>query len=235
MSIRTMILAAMLASGALAQAPAPQYAGAPATVALPPLPADVMTNPAALPGLLGVPYTLTDGGRCAMATSGGVNVKICIAPPPAAQDAPAEPGDTAPGKPDVALAPVTVQPGDTLGEIARQAIHLAVSMGLISPPGPSLWGPGGLVDLLARHNSIENPSLIFPGQVIDVSIDGLGAAPRPATPHVPAPPPAPADPAADTSFPPFAFNPAGIPMPPPGPGLPPPPALPPVLAPMPSE
>lgn len=156
--------------------PVPIPGGMPGMPAMPG--AAMPTDPAAMLSMLGVPYTISPDGRCATAQAGGYTINVCLDPNAAG---PQGPGNTLPPAPPKGgtLAPVTVQSGDTLGELCQQAIDLALRLGLIAPPGPELWGAGGLVETVARHNAIENPNLIFPGQSFDFNVEQLGASGQP--------------------------------------------------------
>lgn len=194
-----------------------------------------MTPGAAL-ALLGIPYTMSPDGRCATAQAGGYTINVCADP---TAGAPAGPGNTLPPSPPKGgtLSPVTVQAGDTLGQLCQQALDMAIQMGLVAPPGPDLWGAGGLVETVARHNQVDDPNLIFPGQNFDFNVDELGAGGAPAAPAAPiAAAPAGNDPGPIASAP-GADGGGGIQ--PPGFFLPPPPPLPngvvPQLPPIPAQ
>lgn len=60
-------------------------------------------------------------------------------------------------EPVPAVETYTVQKGDTLGQIALDMKWCK---------GSELWGANGYVAKLAKANNIENPDLIYPGQVI---------------------------------------------------------------------
>lgn len=89
--------------------------------------------------------------------------------------------------------PYTVQPGETLGAIARR-----------HRPGQPLWGPGGAVQELFEKNrsSIRRPDLIFAGKTL--LVPEIETAPENSVPATPAataaptaPPPSP-DPVTDS-------------------------------------
>ena len=64
--------------------------------------------------------------------------------------------------------------GDTLGEILTKKVLAPLRRAGINPP--PLWGPGGLVNEVARANGIPNPNLIFPGQIIVIPVPGRATA-----------------------------------------------------------
>lgn len=56
----------------------------------------------------------------------------------------------------------TIASGDTLGVIASEVASL------LPPPPPPVWGPGGLVEILAESNTIADANMIFTGSPLAI-------------------------------------------------------------------